>query len=158
MNNASGAAAGPSLAPGVIGNGSGAALLDERARVAWCCLPRFDADPTFCDPLSPGLGGGDWAVELEDVERFGQHDLSNTATLVMRVFDRHGGVLAATGRSARAGVLSENMPKRRDRPGVLSEDIALRSGEGWGDFPQSYSLMGLSQAARRLSRTSEGAV
>ena len=48
-----------SLELGVIGNGSVAALIDPHARIVWCCLPRFDADASFCSLLSPTSGGGD---------------------------------------------------------------------------------------------------
>ena len=37
----------PSLNLGVIGNCAFTALIDERARIVWCCLPRFDGDPVF---------------------------------------------------------------------------------------------------------------
>lgn len=36
-----------SLKLGVIGNCAFSALLDERGRIVWCCLPRFDGDPVF---------------------------------------------------------------------------------------------------------------
>ena len=75
-------AAPPSLALGVIGNGSVAALIDAQARIVWGCLPRFDADASFCALLSPQAEGGDWAIELP-----------NTAVLVTRLFDRHGGAI-----------------------------------------------------------------
>jgi hypothetical protein len=29
----------------VIGNSAIAALVDLRARIVWCCYPRFDGDP-----------------------------------------------------------------------------------------------------------------
>lgn len=77
----------------MIGNGSSAALIDERARIVWCRLPRFDVDASFCALLSPKDGGGDWAIELEDFDRSEQHYLRNTAALVTRMFDRHGGVI-----------------------------------------------------------------
>ncbi len=80
-----------SLELGVIGNGSVAALIDSHARIVWCCLPRFDDDASFCALLSPRTEGGDWAIELEDLERAEQHYLPNTAVLVTRLFDRHGG-------------------------------------------------------------------
>ena len=80
-----------SLALGVVGNGSVAALIDPHARIVWCCLPRFDADATFCALLSPQTPGGDWSVELEDFDHAEQHYLPNTAVLVTKMFDRHGG-------------------------------------------------------------------
>ena len=82
-----------SLELGVIGNGSIAALVDQRARIVWCCLPRFDADASFCALLSPQLDGGDWAIELEDFDHAEQNYLPNTAVLVTRLFDRHGGTV-----------------------------------------------------------------
>ncbi len=85
-----------SLELGVIGNGSVAALIDGRGRIVWCCLPRFDADASFCALLSPAIEGGDWAIELEDLERAEQFYLANTAVLVTRLFDRHGGAIEIT--------------------------------------------------------------
>ena len=83
----------PSLDLGVIGNGSVAALIDAQARIVWGCLPRFDADASFCALLSPQAEGGDWAIELEDFDHAEQHYLPNTAVLVTRLFDRHGGAI-----------------------------------------------------------------
>src|SRR6185312_5072073 len=80
-----------SLDLGVVGNGSVAALIDAQARIVWCCLPRFDADASFCALLSPRLPGGDWCIELEDFDHAEQSYLPNTAVLVTRMFDRHGG-------------------------------------------------------------------
>jgi GH15 family glucan-1,4-alpha-glucosidase len=85
-----------SLELGVVGNGSLAALIDRHARIVWCCLPRFDADPTFCALLSPRDGGGDWSIELQDFECAEQQYVANTAVLVTRLFDRHGGAIEIT--------------------------------------------------------------
>jgi GH15 family glucan-1,4-alpha-glucosidase len=82
-----------SLELGVVGNGSIAALIDRHARIVWCCLPRFDADASFCALLSPQPGGGDWAIELEDFDHAEQAYLPNTAVLVTRLFDHHGGAV-----------------------------------------------------------------
>jgi GH15 family glucan-1,4-alpha-glucosidase len=40
----------------------------------------------------------------------------------------------------------------RNRLGLLSEDIDPSSNELWGNFPQTYSLVGLIHCAMRLSR------
>ncbi len=82
-----------SLELGVIGNGNIAALIDPHARIVWCCMPRFDADASFCALLSPVAEGGDWAIELEDFERAEQEYLKNTAVLVTRLYDHHGGAV-----------------------------------------------------------------
>ena len=79
---------------GVIGNGSFGALVDERGRVVWGCLPAFDGDPAFCDLLSPrGHAGGDFGIELEDFARAEQAYVPNTAVLRTVLHDAHGGSL-----------------------------------------------------------------
>jgi GH15 family glucan-1,4-alpha-glucosidase len=65
--------------------------------------------------------------------------------------------LAALGRGEEARDLFENMLARRNHLGLLSEDIDPKSGELWGNFPQTYSMVGLIHAAMRLSQTWEEA-
>lgn len=55
-------------------------------------------------------------------------------------------------------MMFEHMLKQRNALGLLSEDIAPGSGEHWGNYPQTYSLVGLIQAAMRLSRRWEDAL
>jgi hypothetical protein len=43
----------------------------------------------------------------------------------------------------------------RNRYGLLAEDIHPRTGELWGNFPQTYSMAGLILTAMRLSRSWE---
>ena len=64
-----------SLDLAVIGNCSICALLDQRARVVWSCLPRFDGDPVFCDLLNDHGDGekGFYDIELFDFVRSEQH-------------------------------------------------------------------------------------
>jgi GH15 family glucan-1,4-alpha-glucosidase len=81
---------------GVIGNGSVAALIDAQGRIVWGCLPRFDSDASFCALLSPQGGGGDWGIDLQDFERAEQNYLTNTAVLVTRLYDSHGGAIEIT--------------------------------------------------------------
>lgn len=63
--------------------------------------------------------------------------------------------LAAAGRTEEAHDLFVNLLARRNSVGLLSEDIEPRTGELWGNFPQTYSLVGLILSAHRLSRTWE---
>jgi pentatricopeptide repeat protein len=60
--------------------------------------------------------------------------------------------LARTGRAEEARELFEGMLESRNHVGLLSEDIAPESGEHWGNYPQTYSLVGIVNAATRLSR------
>ncbi len=56
------------------------------------------------------------------------------------------------GREAEARELFEAMLSRRTHSGLLSEDVKVDSGELWGNFPQTYSLVGLITCAALLSR------
>ncbi len=60
--------------------------------------------------------------------------------------------LARIGRGAEARELFESMLASRNHVGLLSEDIAPETGEHWGNYPQTYSLVGIINAATRLSR------
>ena len=60
--------------------------------------------------------------------------------------------LAAIGRIQEARALFERVLARRNPLGLLSEDLAFEDGEPWGNFPQTYSHVGLIGAAMRLSR------
>jgi len=61
--------------------------------------------------------------------------------------------LAAVGRMDEARKIFEQLLKRRNSAGLLSEDIDPNSGELWGNFPQTYSMVGIINSAVRLSRS-----
>lgn len=63
--------------------------------------------------------------------------------------------LASVGRREEALELFNNLLARRNHVGLLSEDIDPQSGELWGNFPQTYSQVGLILSAMRLSRSWE---
>ena len=44
------------------------------------------------------------------------------------------------------------MLKRRTAAGLLSEDIDPETGELWGNYPQTYSLVGIINCAVLLSK------
>ena len=52
-------------------------------------------------------------------------------------------------------MLFERMLSHRNHVGLLSEDIDVRTGELWGNFPQTYSMVGLINSALRLSKSWE---
>lgn len=60
--------------------------------------------------------------------------------------------LNACGRTEEARALFEEILARRTQAGLLSEDIAPATGELWGNYPQTYSLVGLIACATELSR------
>ena len=63
--------------------------------------------------------------------------------------------LVALGRREEARALFEKLLARRNRHGLLSEDIAMATGELWGNYPQTYSLVGLINSAMKLSMSWE---
>jgi GH15 family glucan-1,4-alpha-glucosidase len=63
--------------------------------------------------------------------------------------------LATIGRKDEARELFENMLACRNHLGLLSEDITPATHELWGNFPQTYSMAGIINAAVSLSRTWE---
>lgn len=83
-----------SLDLGIIGNCQVAALVDERARIVWCCLPQFDSNPAFSSLLDvdePERGFYD--IELIDRVRSEQEYVQNTAILVTTMHDAHGNAI-----------------------------------------------------------------
>ena len=60
--------------------------------------------------------------------------------------------LHLSGRTEEARELFEEMLGRRTTAGLLSEDIAFDGEELWGNYPQTYSLVGLINCATLLSR------
>ena len=60
--------------------------------------------------------------------------------------------LHLSGRTDEARELFEEMLGRRTKAGLLSEDIAFDGAELWGNYPQTYSLVGLINCATLLSR------
>jgi GH15 family glucan-1,4-alpha-glucosidase len=91
-----------SLSLGVIGNCAFSALIDERGRVVWCCLPRFDGDPVFNALLQPGphaagsssaeaaACSSSFGIEIEDFAESRQWYEPNTAVLRTQLIDKSG--------------------------------------------------------------------
>jgi GH15 family glucan-1,4-alpha-glucosidase len=59
--------------------------------------------------------------------------------------------LAAIGRRDEAREMFDNMLALRNPLGLLSEDIDPTTNALWGNFPQTYSMAGIINAAVRLS-------
>ena len=87
-----------SLNLGVIGNCAFGALVDDSARIVWCCLPRFDADPVFCSLIDDdaNAGAGFFAVDLLGAVGSVQTYRENTAILETRMVDGAGNRILVT--------------------------------------------------------------
>jgi GH15 family glucan-1,4-alpha-glucosidase len=107
----------------LIGNCTVGALVDGRGTIVWGCFPRFDGDPVFCSLLKDTEDRGFFAIELVDLDRVEQHYLDNTAILVTRLFDRHGGCVELTDFAPRFGQYG-----RMFRPTMLVRQAKRLSG------------------------------
>lgn len=107
----------------LIGNGTVGALVDAQATITWGCFPRLDGDPVFCSLLRESDDYGFFGVELADGERAEQAYLENTAILVTRLHDRHGGVVEVTDFAPRFG-----QHGRKFRPMMLVRQIRRVAG------------------------------
>ena len=60
--------------------------------------------------------------------------------------------MARIGQRDEARAIFEALLARRNHVGLLSEDMeAAAGGELWGNFPQTYSMVGIVHGAVRLS-------
>ncbi|OYY90196.1 MAG: glucoamylase [Sphingomonas sp. 28-66-16] len=107
-------------------------------------------DPRFCGTLKAveaGLRRGSYMLRYASEDDFGvPHTAFNVCTYWLIE------ALHFTGRHADARVLFEEMLTRLTPAGLLSEDIDPVTGELWGNYPQTYSLVGLINCAVLLSK------
>ena len=107
-------------------------------------------DPRFCSTLAAveeGLRRGSHMLRYATEDDFG---LPKTAFNVCTFWLIEA--LHFTGRDADARALFDEMLSRRTEAGLLSEDIDPVTGELWGNYPQTYSLVGLINCAVLLSK------
>ena len=113
------------------------------------------ADPRFAatvDVVAQSLRTGDFLFRYVGEDDFGR---PRTAFVICVFW--YIDALAALGRIEEARDLFERVLAMRNPLGLLSEDIDPATGEMWGNFPQTYSMVGLINCAMRLSRSWEEA-
>ncbi len=113
-------------------------------------------DPRFIgtvEAIGRDLRRGDGLFRYVAADDFGVPETSFTICTFWYI-----DALAAIGRIDEARELFEKMLARRNPLGLLSEDLAFEDGEAWGNFPQTYSHVGLIIAAMRLSRSWQDAI
>lgn len=106
-------------------------------------------DPRFIGTLravEQHLQRGDFLLRYDEEDDFGRPDSAFIVCTLWWIL-----ALANTGETARARKLFENILSRRNHLGLLSEDVSIDGKELWGNFPQTYSMVGLIQCAARLS-------
>ncbi len=113
-------------------------------------------DPRFAGTLSAiegELKQGPYVYRYANPDDFGMPETAFNICTFWYI-----SALAAVGRRDEARELYCNMLERRTALGLLSEDLDVGSGELWGNFPQTYSMVGIIMAAMRLSRSWEEAL
>ncbi len=100
------------------------------------------------EAIGRDLKHGDALYRYVAADDFGEPETSFTICTFWYI-----DALAAIGRKDEARELFERILARRNHLGLLSEDLAFDGGEAWGNFPQTYSHVGLIIAAMRLSRS-----
>jgi GH15 family glucan-1,4-alpha-glucosidase len=106
-------------------------------------------DPRFAstvEAVGRELRQGDYIFRYTEPDDFGAPD---NAFLVCTFW--YIEALARLGRRDEARQLFEATLARRNRLGLLSEHIDPATGELWGNYPQTYSMVGLINSAMRLS-------
>jgi GH15 family glucan-1,4-alpha-glucosidase len=98
------------------------------------------------DALEKSLGDGPYMRRYEAADDFGKPETAFNICTFWRI-----DALARIGRRAQAREIFEAMLKGRNHLGLLSEDTHPVTGEMWGNFPQTYSMVGTINAAVRLS-------
>ena len=106
--------------------------------------PRFLA--TF-EALEKGLRRGDHMLRYAAEDDFGLPETAFNFCTFWFIEALH-----MVGRTEEARALYTTMLERLTPAGLLSEDSDFVSGELWGNYPQTYSLVGLINCAGLLSR------
>ncbi len=113
-------------------------------------------DPRFLGTLEAvgrELRDGDLLFRYRHADDFGPPQSAFTVCAFWYV-----NALAASGQLQAAREQFARLLARCNPLGLLSEDIHAASGELWGNFPQTYSMVGVINSALRLSRSWEEAL
>ena len=106
-------------------------------------------DPRFVstvEALDRVLGRGPFMMRYEEADDFGAPETAFNVCAFWRV-----DALARIGRTARAREIFEALLAARSQLGLMSEDTDFTTGAAWGNFPQTYSMVGIINGAMRLS-------
>jgi GH15 family glucan-1,4-alpha-glucosidase len=124
-------------------------LLPELGILEW-------RDPRFIrtlEAIEGELRVGDFLLRYRHPDDFG--DTTNAFTVCSFWW---ANALAGTGRLEEARALFGKLLAVRNCVGLLSEHVDPTSGALWGNFPQTYSMVGIITTAGRLSRRWEDEV
>ena len=107
-------------------------------------------DPRFAKTVAAverELKNGDYVYRYAEADDFGVPENAFVVCTFWYIY-----ALAALGRAEEARGLFGNLVRKCNRHGLMAEHIAPRTGEQWGNFVQTYSMVGLINSAIRLSK------
>jgi GH15 family glucan-1,4-alpha-glucosidase len=107
-------------------------------------------DPRFAltvGAIERELRQGDYIFRYVEMDDFGAPENAFIVCTYWYIY-----ALVALGRGDEARKLFENLLARHNRHGLIAEHLDVATGEQWGNFVQTYSMVGLINAAIRLSK------
>jgi GH15 family glucan-1,4-alpha-glucosidase len=107
-------------------------------------------DPRFISTVAAielELRRGDYIFRYVEEDDFGAPENAFIVCTYWYIY-----ALVALGRSDEARLLFKNLLLRHNRHGLIAEHLNIQTGEQWGNFVQTYSMVGLINAAIRLSK------
>lgn len=113
-------------------------------------------DPRFVstvEQLEKVLGRGPFMMRYEAADDFGTPETAFNLCAFWRL-----DALARIGRREQAREIFQSMLDARNHLGLMSEDTHPVTGAPWGNFPQTYSMVGIINGATRLSEPWESFV
>jgi len=100
------------------------------------------------DAIERDLKKGDYLFRYVEPDDFGEPETAFNFCTFWFIEALH-----QNGRTEEARTLFEEMLARRTGAGLLSEDISIQDHQLWGNYPQTYSLVGIINCAVLLSRS-----
>jgi GH15 family glucan-1,4-alpha-glucosidase len=113
-------------------------------------------DPRFIstvEQLEKVLGRGPFMMRYEAADDFGVPETAFSVCAFWRL-----DALARIGKREQAREIFQSLLDARNHLGLMSEDIDPVTKAAWGNFPQTYSMVGIINGATRLSKPWEAFV
>lgn len=108
------------------------------------------SDPRYIgtvEAIDRDLREGNHVYRYKTKDDFGRPETAFTACTFW-----HIDALYRIGREDEAREMFEAILERRNHVGLLSEDVDPKTNELWGNFPQTYSMVGIINSANLMSR------
>ena len=113
-------------------------------------------DPRFTstvEQIEKALGRGPFMMRYEAADDFGLPETAFNVCAFWRL-----DCLARIGKKEQAREIFQSLLNARNHLGLMSEDTHPITGAAWGNFPQTYSMVGIINGATRLSKPWEAFV